>query len=281
MDAEIDSAGEDSAAFDLELRLLLEAIYARYHYDFRQYSRASMHRRIRQAMQRFQCRTPSGLQARVLHEPEVFAALLDYLTVQVSEMFRDPAYFRAMRENVIPVLATYPFVKIWVAGCSSGEEPLSFAILLHEEGLLDRSIIYATDINPEVLRRGASGVYPLDRMAAFSTAYLQAGGKSSLADYYTAAYGNAVFDRRLRAPIAYSDHSLATDNVFSEVELVSCRNVMIYFDRPLQARAIGLFHEALSPRGFLGIGSKESLRFSGHQKAFDEFCGAERIYRKR
>lgn len=281
MDAEIDSAAEDPAAFDLELRLLLETIYARYHYDFRQYARASMHRRVRQAMQRFQCRTPSSLRERVLHEPEVFAALLEYLTVQVSEMFRDPAYFRAMRENVIPVLATYPFVKIWVAGCSSGEEPLSFAILLHEEGLLDRSIIYATDINPEVLRRAASGVYPLDRMAAFSTAYLQAGGKASLADYYTAAYGNAVFDRRLRAPIAYSDHSLATDNVFSEVELVSCRNVMIYFDRPLQARAVGLFHDALSPRGFLGIGSKESLRFSSHQDAFDEFCGAERIYRKR
>ncbi len=289
LDAEVIRGGEPpeehspaaSAAFDIELSLLLEAVYVRYQHDFRHYARASLRRRIRQAMYRFQCPTVTRLQERVLHEPEIFAALLQYLTVQVSEMFRDPGYFRAVREKVVPVLATYPFVKIWVAGCSTGEEALSLAIVLHEEGLLARSLIYATDINPAALRVAESGVYALDRIAGFSTAYLEAGGKASLADYYTAAYGNAVFDRKLRAQVAYSDHSLATDNVFSEVELVSCRNVLIYFDRDLQSRAIGLFHDALPPRGFLGIGSKESLRFSLHAGAFEEFARAERIYRKR
>ncbi|HEX4333145.1 MAG TPA: CheR family methyltransferase [Usitatibacter sp.] len=269
------------AAFDLELRLLLEAVYVRYQHDFRHYAKASLRRRVRQAMVRFDCPTVSRLQERVLHDPDAFAAMLQYFTVQVSEMFRDPAYFSAIREKVVPVLATYPFVKIWVAGCSYGEEALSFAIVLHEEGLLERTLIYATDINPEALRVAQAGVYALDRIAGFSTAYLAAGGKSSLADYYSAAYGNAVFDRRLRAQVAYSDHSLATDNVFSEVELVSCRNVLIYFDRDLQSRAIGLFHDALPQRGFLGIGSKESLRFSAHGEAFEEFARAERIYRKR
>jgi chemotaxis protein methyltransferase CheR len=271
----------DAQVGDLELRLLLEAVYVRYQHDFRHYAKASLRRRVRQAMDRFECPTVSRLQERVLHDADAFAGMLQYFTVQVSEMFRDPAYFLAIREKVVPVLATYPFVKIWVAGCSYGEEALSFAILLHEEGLLERSLIYATDINPEALRVAQAGVYALDRIAGFSTAYLRAGGKSSLADYYTAAYGNAVFERRLRGQIAYSDHSLATDNVFSEVELVSCRNVLIYFDRELQSRAIGLFHDALPPRGFLGIGSKESLRFSPHGDAFEEFERVERIYRKR
>jgi chemotaxis protein methyltransferase CheR len=267
--------------FDLELRLLLEAIYARYQHDFRHYALASLRRRVRQAMERFDCPTISRLQERVLHEPKVFGAMLQYFTVQVSEMFRDPPYFLALREQVVPMLATYPFVKLWVAGCSTGEEPLSLAIVLYEEGLLSRSLIYATDINPDALRVAESGVYALDRMAGFSASYHRAGGRGSLSDYYTAAYGNAVFERKLRSQIAYSDHSLATDTVFSEVELISCRNVLIYFDRELQGRALELFHDALAPRGFLGIGSKESLRFSRHDGAFQEFARAERIYRKR
>jgi chemotaxis protein methyltransferase CheR len=267
--------------FDLELRLLLEAVYVRYQHDFRHYALASLRRRLRQAMDRFDCPTISRLQERVLHEPDVFGALLQYFTVQVSEMFRDPPYFLALREKVVPILATYPFAKLWVAGCSTGEEPLSLAIMLQEEGLLSRCLIYATDINPEALRIAESGVYALDRMAGFSANYHRAGGRSSLSDYYTAAYGRAVFDRKLRSQIAYSDHSLATDTVFSEVELISCRNVLIYFDRDLQGRALELFHDALAPRGFLGIGSKETLRFSRHDAAFEEFARAERIYRKR
>ena len=269
-----------AADFDLELKLLLEGVFLKYQHDFRHYAVASLRRRILQAMARFDCATVSQLQDRVLHEPHVFAGMLQYFTVQVSEMFRDPSYFLAIREKVVPILKTYPFVKIWVAGCSSGEEAWSLAILLHEEGLLSRALIYATDINPEALRIAESGVYALDRIAGFSTSYLKAGGKASLAEYYTAAYNNAIFDKRLKAQIAFSDHSLATDTVFSEVEMISCRNVLIYFDRELQSRAIGLFHDALAPRGFLGIGSKESLRYSQHSDAFTEFVREDRIYRK-
>ena len=267
--------------FDIELDLLLEAVYHKYQHDFRRYARASLRRRIAQAMERFGAASVSQLQDRVLREPEVFAAMLQYFTVQVSEMFRDPPYFRALRERVVPMLATYPFAKVWVAGCSTGEEAWSFAIMLAEEGLLDRTLIYATDINPVALATARSGVYALERIAPYSTNYLAAGGKASLAEYYTAAYGGAVFDKRLGSQIVFSDHSLATDSVFSEVELVSCRNVLIYFDRDLQARAIGLFHDSLAARGFLGIGSKETLRFSAYAAAFDEYAPAERIYRKR
>ena len=269
------------AEFDIELRLLLDAIYLRYQQDFRHYAAASLRRRVRQAMERFGCATVSELQGRVLHDPQVFATLLQYLTVQVSEMFRDPPYFRALREKVVPLLETYPFFKVWVAGCSTGEEAWSLAILLQEEKLLGRTLIYATDINPDALRVAEAGVYSQERVAGFSANYLKAGGRGSLADYYTAAYGNAVFDKRLRQQMVFSDHSLATDTVFSEVELVSCRNVLIYFDRDLQGRAIGLFHDSLSPRGFLGLGSKESLRFTPHAGAFQEFVAPERIYRKR
>ena len=267
--------------FDIELRLLLDAVYLKYQHDFRHYAYASLRRRMRQAMDRFGCETLSQLQSRLLHEPEVFAQLLEYFTVQVSEMFRDPAYFRAVRSQVVPMLKTYPYVKLWVAGCSTGEEAWSYAILLREEGLLERALIYATDINPAALRTAEAGVYALDRIAGFSASYIAAGGTHSLSDYYTAAYGQAIFDKSLRAQIVFSDHSLATDHVFSEVELVSCRNVLIYFDRELQARAVSLFHDALAPRGFLGIGSKETLRFSPRASAFEEFVPDQRIYRKR
>ena len=266
--------------FDIELGLLLDAVYLRYQHDFRHYAYASLRRRMRQAMERFECPTLSHLQARVLHEPEVFAGMLQYFTVQVSEMFRDPAYFRALRERVLPILQTYPYLKLWVAGCSTGEEAWSCAILLREARLLERALIYATDINPAALATAEAGVYALDRVAGFSANYLAAGGIASLSDYYTAAYGSAIFDKSLRSQIVFSDHSLATDHVFSEVELVSCRNVLIYFDRPLQSRAIGLFHDALVPRGFLGIGSKETLRYSARAGSFEEFAGPERIYRK-
>lgn len=275
-------AGHSAAArdFDIELRLLLDAVYLKYQHDFRHYAHASLRRRMRQAMERFGCGTLSELQSRLLHEPEIFVQLLEYFTVQVSEMFRDPAYFRAVREKVVPLLKTYPYVKLWVAGCSTGEEAWSYAILLREEGLLERALIYATDINPAALRTAEAGVYALDRIAGFSANYLAAGGTRSLSDYYTAAYGQAMFDKSLRAQMVFSDHSLATDHVFSEVELVSCRNVLIYFDRQLQARAVGLFHDALVGRGFLGIGSKETLRFSPRASAFEEFVPDQRIYRK-
>jgi chemotaxis protein methyltransferase CheR len=266
---------------DIELHLLIDAIYHKYHYDFRHYAAASLKRRVTAGMSHLRCETLSQLQDRVLHDPAAFPVLLDHLTIPVSEMFRDPGYFRMLRHNVIPVLRTYPSLKVWVAGCSSGEEVYSLAILLREEGLLSRALIYATDINPNFLQKAAAGVYEINRIAAFTEAHRRSGGNSSLSDYYTAAYGGAVFDKSLRDHIVFSDHSLATDSVFAEVQLVSCRNVLIYFNRELQDRAVGLFHEALCRKGFLGIGAKESLRFCAHAPAFTELAGGERIYQKR
>jgi chemotaxis protein methyltransferase CheR len=268
-------------SFDIELKLLLEGVFLKYQHDFRHYAVASLRRRIGQAMERFGCQTVSQLQGRVLHEPEVFAQMLQYFTVQVSEMFRDPLYFRALGEKVFLLLKTYPSVKIWIAGCSSGEEVWSFAIRLAEENLLDRTLIYATDINPEALKRAEAGIFSLDRLAPFSTNYQLAGGKKSLSDYYTAAYDNAIFDRSLRQHMVFADHSLATDSVFSEVHLVSCRNVLIYFSKALQDRAIGLFSDSLVHRGFLGLGSKESLQFTAHADSFAEFSSEHKIYRRR
>lgn len=266
--------------FDIELKLLLEGVYLKYQHDFRNYTVASMRRRMRQAMERFGCATLSQLQDRVLHEPEVFAQMLRYFTVPVSEMFRDPSYFKAVREQVVPVLQTYPSSKLWVAGCSTGEEVWSFAIMLEEEGLLDRCILYATDINPEALAAAQAGMYDLTRIAQFSRDYLAAGGKASLSDYYSTAYNGAKFQQRLQRRTVFADHSLATDSVFSEIHFVSCRNVLIYFNQELQNRAIGLFHESLVHRGFLGLGTKESLRFTSYAAMFAEAVPGERIYQR-
>jgi chemotaxis protein methyltransferase CheR len=265
---------------DLELRLLLQAIFERYHYDFRGYALASLKRRLNQACDRLDCPTLSRLQEKVLHEPETFAALLQYLTIQVSDMFRDPGYFLAIRSQVVPILKTYPSVKLWIAGCSTGEEAYSLAILLQEEGLLERAILYATDINPHSLRSAESGIFKLARLRQFTENHRRSGGRRSLSDYYHAAGDAAVMDAALRKKITFSDHSLATDSVFSEVHFVSCRNVLIYFNRELQARALRLFDEALCSRGFLGLGSRESLQFSALARCFTEYCAAERIYRK-
>jgi chemotaxis protein methyltransferase CheR len=267
--------------FDIELQLLIDAIYLKYHFDFRGYSTASLKRRLRSAMARFATPTLSQLQDRVLHDPASFPALLDFLTVPVSDMFRDPTYFRALRDQVAPILRTYPSIKVWIAGCSTGEEVYSLAILLREEGLLERTLIYATDINPHSLQKAEAGVYDLDRVAGFTESHRRSGARSSLSDYYTAAYGRAVFDQSLKRHVVFTDHSLATDSVFAEVQLVSCRNVLIYFNRPLQDRAIGLFREALCRRGFLGIGAKESLRFSSHAEAFADIARDDRLFQKR
>ncbi len=267
--------------FDIELQLLIEAVYLKYHYDFRQYARASLKRRANAALSRFGCGTLSQLQDRVVHDPSVFPLLLDFLTVPVSEMFRDPGYFRALRDSVVPVLRTYPSLKVWVAGCSSGEEVYSLAILLREEGLLERTLIYATDINPRTLQKAQAGIYEIERVAGFTENHRKSGARSSLSDYYTAAYDRVVLDKSLRQHIVFCDHSLATDSVFAEVHLVSCRNVLIYFNRELQDRAVGLFREALVRKGFLGIGSKESLRFSTESQAFTDLVPVDRIYQKR
>lgn len=272
---------QDSNDADIEMQLLIDAIYLKYHYDFRRYAPASLKRRLAAALTRFKCHSFSQLQDKVLHDPGIFPALLDLLTVPVSEMFRDPGYFRSLRDTVVPILRTYPSLKVWVAGCSTGEEVYSLAILLREEGLLPRTLIYATDINPQTLQKASAGVYDVERIAGFTEAHRKSGGNSSLSDYYTAAYGRALVDKSLREHIVFSDHSLATDSVFAEVQLISCRNVLIYFNRDLQDRAVGLFRDSLCRKGFLGIGSKESLRFSVHSHSFSDLVPEQRIYQKR
>lgn len=265
---------------DIELRLFLEAMYSQYHYDFRGYSRASLKRRLVLACQRLGCPTLSALHERLLRDDKVLPQLLDYMTVQVSDMFRDPAYFRALREQIIPHLKTYPSLKVWVAGCSSGEELYSLAILFREEGLEGKTMFYATDVNGNALAKAEAGVYALDRMALFTKNHRLSGGSGSLSDYYHAAYGAARFDQTLRRRTVFSDHSLASDSVFGEMHLISCRNVLIYFDRPLQDLAVGLFKDALVRKGFLGMGARETLRFNAHSKAFADFLPHERIYQK-
>lgn len=266
---------------DIEIRLLLEALYQRYHYDFRRYAKASVKRRLKQAREQLGYASYSAMQDALLHDPDMLENLLGYLTVQVSEMFRDPSYFKALRETVLPHLKTYPSLKVWVAGCSEGEELYSLAILFREEGLEDRTLFYATDINPDALQAAARGIYPIDRLKLFTENHRRSGGRSSLSNYYSTGYGGAVFDKSLRERVVFSDHSLVTDAVFGEMHLISCRNVLIYFDRDLQDRAIGLFRDSLTRKGFLGLGAKESLRFSAHAARFAEFDRDEKIYQKR
>lgn len=264
----------------IELKLLIEAIYLRYSYDFRDYSSASLKRRVLLALKQMQCENISQLQRRILYDPQAFMELLQYLTIPVSEMFRDPGYYLALREQVLPVLRTYPSLKVWIAGCSTGEEVYSMAILLKEEGLLDRTILYATDINPRSLERARQGIFKIEDMRQYTSNYQEAGGQHSLSDYYTAAYDSAIMDKSLKEKVTFADHSLATDSVFAETQLISCRNVLIYFNKPLQDRAFGLFHESLCHRGFLGLGSKETVEFSGYTGQFEAFNKQERVFRK-
>jgi chemotaxis protein methyltransferase CheR len=266
---------------DIEIRLLLEAFNQRYHFDFRGYAQASIKRRLRQAREQLGFASFSGMQESLLHDETMLPRLLGYMTVQVSEMFRDPSFFRAIREKVVPHLRTYPSLKIWIAGCSAGEELYSYAILFREEGLEDRTMFYATDISQDALDDAARGIYSLDRIRTFTENHRASGGKSSLSDYYSSAYGNALFDKSLRERVVFSDHSLVTDAVFGEMNLISCRNVLIYFNRDLQDRAIGLFRDSLSRGGYLGLGSKENLRFSRHAGAFTDFVREEKVYQRR
>jgi chemotaxis protein methyltransferase CheR len=264
-----------------ELDALLEAVFRRYHYDFRRYAAPHLRRRVAIAQAALGCSSLAALASRVLHEPLAFTTLLRHLTIRVTDLFRDPSYFRALRQHVLPHLATYASIRIWCAGCSTGEEAYSLAILLEEEGLLERSLIYATDIDRESIRLAEAGAYDLERVRGFSESYFRSGGSASLADYYTAAYSRAAFAPRLRRRILFSDHSLATDAPFAEVHLVSCRNVLIYFSRDLQDRAIGLFQSSLCPRGFLGLGAKEGLACSSYGPAFEPLAAQERLYRLR
>ena len=272
-------AGRD-AVDDLELRLLLEGIYQRYGYDFREYARSSIRRRVWRRVAEERLETISGLQERVLHDRAAMDRLLLDLSVSVTAMFRDPTFFQALRRTVVPVLRTYPFIRVWNAGCSSGEETVSLAILLREEGLGDRVRIYATDINSVVLARSRRGVFPLERMREYTNNYLASGGRSSFSDYYKAAGDGARFDPDLLETVVFAQHNLVTDSDFNQFHLIVCRNVMIYFDRALQDKVVGLLDRSLIRFGILALGQKESLRFSRHAGNFEEMDPAEKIYRR-
>lgn len=264
----------------LEIDLLLEGIYRQYGFDFRGYARASLKRRLWKRMEAEDLRTLSALQERVLHYPDVMEKLLLDLSVNVTTMFRDPSFYLAFRETVVPLLHTYPFTRIWHAGCSTGEEVFSLAILLQEEDLLQRARIYATDINELVLERGRAGIFPLDRMQEYTHNYLASGGMRSFSDYYTAHYDGALFDPGLLERVVLSQHDLVTDRSFAEFHVILCRNVLIYFDRSLQRRVHRLFHESLVPFGILGLGRQETLRFSGYEGRYQEVDAAEKLYRR-
>lgn len=265
---------------DIELTLLLEAIFQKYKFDFRQYSKSSLKRNCHKAMTQFNLKSFSAIQEKVLNEDNFFQKLIQYITIPVTEMFRDPLYFAFIRKELVPHLKTYPSLKIWVAGCSTGEEAYSLAIILEEEELLDRTIIYATDINPLSLKKAQEGMYDISEIQKYTKNYQEAGGKKSLSDYYTVAYEAAAFSPRLKKRILFTDHSLATDNVFSEHQFISCRNVMIYFEKELQNRAVKLFYESLTSGGFLGLGEKETLRFSTLAPNFEVYSKPNSIYRK-
>lgn len=272
---------QDLKPEEIELTLLLEAIYQRYGYDFRSYSRASLQRRVEQHLLITGMRHIGELTHRILHEGEAFGALLSNLTINVTEMFRDPDFYKTFREKVVPVLKTHPFLKIWHAGCATGEEIYSMAILLEEEGLYERSQIYATDIDKEVLEKARRGIFPVAELRKYSDNYRHAGGRGSLADYYTAKYDNVIMDPRLKKNVIFADHDLATDQVFGEMQVIFCRNVIIYFNRELQNRVFRLFHDSLDIGGTLCLGSKESMRFASCADDFDVIDKNQRIYRKR
>jgi chemotaxis protein methyltransferase CheR len=264
----------------LELQLLLDGVYRHYGFDFRQYAPASLKRRVWRRVDAEGVRTIAGLLDRVLHDEAAMERLLLDLSINVTSMFRDPSFYLAFRETVVPLLRTYPFTRVWVAGCSTGEEVYSLAILLREAELLDRARIYATDINEAVLERARAGVFPLERMQEYTDNYIRAGGTRSFSDYYYAKYGGALFDRSLTENVVWAPHNLVQDHAFNTFNVILCRNVMIYFDRPLQNRVHALFFESLERLGILGVGHKESIKFTGFEDRYEELDAQEKLYRK-
>jgi len=263
---------------ELEVRLFLEALHARYGYDLRGYAPASMRRRARSVLARWGLPHLGELQHRVLEDPQLFAQVIEDLTVQVSELFRDPSSLRTFRERVVPVLRTYPLLNIWLSGCATGEEAYSMAVLLEEEGLYDRCQIYATDISPRALEHAKQGIYPVRHLATYRANYAAAGGAKDLGDYYTAAYDQIAFGAALRRNILFFQHNLVTDHVFAEMQVIFCRNVLIYFGVELRDRVLDKLTQSLVPGGFLCLGSGERLSRRGPPR-FVEVAAHERIYR--
>jgi chemotaxis protein methyltransferase CheR len=265
----------------IEVELVLEAIYRRYGYDFRSYARASIDRRVRGYLSRRGLTRISELIPLCLHDEGAFSELARHFSIAVTEMFRDPFVYRALREKVVPMLLTFPFVKVWHAGCATGEEVYSLAIVLEEAGLLDRTTLFGTDFNDEALERARQGIYPADRIQEFTRNYQEAGGTRSFSEYYHASYDSASINPALRDRVTFANHNLTTDQVFGEMHLVFCRNVLIYFNQELQDRALSLFTESLVRGGFLVLGTKEDLHFREVADEYEVVDRQARIYKKR
>jgi len=285
VDRTVPTAAADVSPYDaelerIEIELLLEGVYRQYGFDFRAYAYASIRRRLWKRIDAEGLGTVSALQDRVLHEPKMMERLLLDLSINVTAMFRDPTFYRAFRQHVVPLLRTYPFIRIWHAGCATGEEVYSMAILLQEEGLYERCRLYATDINEVVLQKAKEGIFPVDRMQEYTENYIAAGGKRAFSDYYLAKYGGALFEPSLTKNVVFSLHNLVTDRSFSEFNVILCRNVMIYFDKALQGKVHRLFYESLAMFGILAVGNRESLRFSPHEDRYEQINGPDKIYRK-
>ena len=265
----------------LEIKLLLEAVFQKYGYDFRNYACAHTKRRLQHRLMLDQLDSYSQMQHMLIHDETFFNKLLLDLSINVTEMFRDPWVYTKVREIIVPHLKTYPYIKIWHAGCSAGQEVYSMGILLEEEGIKERAQIYATDFNEMILEKAKAGIYPMDAIREYTANYQKAGGKQSFSDYYTANYENVAIKQSLKDKVLFSSHNLVTDGVFGEMNLIFCRNVLIYFDRDLQNRVFKLFYDSLCPGGFLCLGSKESLKFSEVDDLFEPVAKREKIYRKK
>ena len=265
---------------DIEFELLLEGIFRQWGFDFRNYAPASLRRRVMNFMRSQHISTISALQDRVLHDAEWLNRFLYSLSVNVSAIFRDPGFYRTFRNQVVPILRTYPFVRIWLAGVSMGEEVYSLAILLEEEGIYDRCRIYATDINDAVLKKAKEGIFPLDLMQTYTSNYIKSGGTRDFSHYYTAAYDRAIFKASLRNNVVFAQHNLVVDPSFNEFHVILCRNVMIYFNTRLQANVHHLLYESLVTFGILGLGARETLKFSPHENAYEEIDKTAKLYRR-
>lgn len=265
----------------IEIDLLLEAVYRRWGYDFRSYARASIERRIRQFLSGSGCASVSEMIPKVLHDGGYFSKLARYFSISVTEMYRDPFVYRSVREKLVPLLKTWPHFKVWHAGCATGEEVYSMAILLKEEGLYDRATIYATDFNDEALKHAQEGVYDIEKIQTATLNYQQAGGKVSFSQYYHARYDAVIMDAALKERVVFSSHNLASDSSFGEIHLVFCRNVLIYFNRELQARALEIFTESLVHGGFLCLGTKEDIQFTNAKDRYDIVDEKAKIYKKK
>ncbi len=270
-----------STTENIELELLLQAVFMQYGYDFRNYSRAHVKRRVKHQMVQEGLKSISELQNNILHDRNTFERLVRSLSINVTEMFRNPDFYKSVREKVIPILKTYPYLKIWHAGCATGEEVYSFAIMLKEESLLERTQIYATDFNPDVIQQARKGIFPIRNIKEYTTNYQKAGGNESFSDYYHANNKLVIFDKNLRKNIVFAEHNLVTDGVFAEVNMVVCRNVLIYFNRNLQNKVLGLLHKSLIIGGFLALGTKESLMFSDDEKKYKAVDARQKIFKKK